>query len=497
MPHLKFMVAIFLTSMLWYLFFWSGHHYSIDGIVIFQYAKSLLFHGSFTMNPPVRWGIDFTVSKWPIGLTLLYIPVLTILSSTVFKGNNIIKQIPFDPTVDYNFILLDNRLYRYSSFVNPVITATTAALLYLFCLQFGLSKKRAWAVALIFGIASPAAVYAKFDFAQPLASLFILIAMIFLIRVRNHGRTNLVIAGISLGLAILTRPEVVIFPGVAFITTAYLIQPAQPGTNNLFNTQSFLNVLMFIVPMIGFVFLNQYINALRFGGWFSTGYTTSGGDKFIFGIGRITKSLLGHLISPGRGLLIFFPLSFLSLIGCLTLIKRDRLVGFLLVTTIFGSLLLYSSWLQWAAGISWGPRFLIPIIPYLTVLAFVGYDTLHRLPNSLRISLLGVLIALGLLTSLQGLLFNPLEFYSILNLSGPDVVQGDYNFLLNNSPIIMGWKDLFHPLRYDIFWLQNLQKVSDKWYFIMFGCSFLLGFSVKFWIDYFVSANYKKTHVGE
>jgi hypothetical protein len=51
---------------------WSGHHYSIDGVIYFQYAKSVLFHGAFIMDPPIRWGFDISAPELSIGMSIAH-----------------------------------------------------------------------------------------------------------------------------------------------------------------------------------------------------------------------------------------------------------------------------------------------------------------------------------------------------------------------------------------------------------------------------------------
>jgi hypothetical protein len=213
--HKKIILAIFLTCFGTYLLFWSGHHYSLDGIVMFEYAKALLFQHSRVMEPPVVWDKIYRVSIWPIGQTIFYIPILAILSATILHGDASILQVPYKSGDPYFLKLLDNQAYKYASLSIPVITAISALLVFVLAIQSGLSKKKAAAAALIFGIASPAAVYARFDFAQPLASLLLLLAIVSLIQHTHKSFWGLLLSGFCMGLAFLTRPETILYTGPA------------------------------------------------------------------------------------------------------------------------------------------------------------------------------------------------------------------------------------------------------------------------------------------
>jgi hypothetical protein len=475
-------LSIFGTCFIFYMLIWSGHHYSIDGVVMFQYAKTLLFEHSFVMNPPVKWGVDFRIGQWPIGLTLVYIPVLLILSQTIFSGDASIRQIPYQPGVDYNPALLDNLPYRYSSFVNPMITAVSAVILYRLCIGLGLSKKKSCAVALVFGLASPAAVYAKFDFGQPLASLFLLLTFLFLLKGSKYSMLNLSLAGLFMGIAVLARPELMI-PSPILLASVYFIPENEPARNKYLYIKKLKNLSGFTLPLLALVLLNQWINFLKFGSWFRPGYNLS----ILINLDgkHILIAFLGNLISPGKGVLIFFPLSILTMAGVHKLFELDRWFASLLTFFIAGTFLFYLTWLHWGGGISWGPRFLIPIIPYLCLLAFLAIpDQANSLyPNYV----VGTLILLGIIVTLQGVLFNFLDFYGSLQLSSKQFVQGFYNFSPMLSPVFNGWRGLLLPASYDIHWLHLASSTNGKTLFPLLIGLFFFGWVVKVWLDFFRS----------
>jgi hypothetical protein len=177
-----------------------------------------------------------------------------------------------------------------------------------------------------------------------------------------------------------------------------------------------------LVHRLSFFLINQTTNYVRFGSILSMGYDP--GSEFDINIKSISTALIGNLISPGRGILIFFPLSVLSWIGLRRLFNTDRWLAWVFTGFIFGSLVLYSTWNDWGAGLSWGPRFFIPLLPYLTILAFLGFDALEKYPKFIRAALFGILILIGAMIALKGLMFNFLGFYGTLNLSPQVITQG-------------------------------------------------------------------------
>jgi hypothetical protein len=475
--HLRTAAQIFITCLLVYLLAYSGKQYSIDGIVMFQYAKAILFDHSWTMHPPVQWGIEFPVSKWPIGLTLAYIPLLALLAQTFFRLDPQIRQIPYNPDLDFNLELIENRPYLYSAILNPLLTATSAAVLFAVCLRLGTGRRRAAAIALVYGLASPAAVYAKLDFAQPLAALLLLLAFYFLLRAREEGLRMAAGAGLSYGALVLTRPELVLLAPLLAGFLFFSTKPASPSSEK--NRDPWIQLLGFGLPLLGFFVLNGAINALRFGSWFSFGY--SPGSEFTLAPARILTALAGNLASPGRGILFFFPLSILALAGLRRLRGTHPLFAWTLAAYLAGSLILYSAWKDWGAGISWGPRFFIPLVPYLALLGLINPGGPHPRRRSKLPLLVSLLVVLGGIAALQGLLFNFVDFYTDFNLPPAVVDRGDYNFSFLNSPIFRGWELLARPREYDIFWLEERVVVLSEVNMVLIPALALLALGTLAW----------------
>lgn len=465
--YAKLSLGLFVTCLLVYAIFWSGHHYSIDGVVYFQYAKVLLFHHTLSMDPLLHWGVDIPSGRWPIGLSLAYLPVLAVLSSTVFQGNDEITRIPYNPALEYDPAVLANPSYLYSSFLNPAITAFTAVILFFVCVRLGFSIKRACAATFAFGLVSPAAIYAKSDFAQPLASLLLLLTFFFVLDARDRGRSRLVIAGVFLGAAILARPEIIISPAPVIVGTAYFIRRNANSDRPLISLKYIPDLLALSVPVLAFVIFNQYLNFLRTGSWLSVGYNPV--VEFTADPSAIGTALVGNLISPGRGILMFFPLGVLALAGIRRLVRQDRLIGCVLILVIISDLLLFAAWKDWTGGVSWGPRFFIPLMPYLTILAFMGYDSLTRVAGWLRRSLFIGLTAVGVLITLQGLLLNYKGYYRDAWI----------------SPLRATWSDMFDPTHFDIYWLQNMDSSQGITLWILLSGVALLCLIGKLWIDFF------------
>ena len=469
-------VLIGITCLFFYALFWSGTHYSIDGVVMFEYSKALIFQHSFSMNPPVIWGKDvFTVSKWAIGQTLIYIPSLWALSETIFAKNPAYTQIPYDPELRRNPALLENTSYLSVSYINALITTTTVVFFFLLLIDLGLTKRKASVIALLFGVTSPSAVYAKLDFAQPLAALWIVLSFYLLNKAQQQeNKWNYLLSGVTLGCLVITRTEMVVFQIPIMVVTTILIQIKNIKKPILSRT-GILNITYFFMPIIFITVVNQYINYLRFGGLFSTGYNAGSMFKPDF------LSLLGNLISPGRGLFIFFPLAWLSILSISKLHKN--IILWSIFISAFGAVIFYSIFNDgWAAGLSWGPRLLIPYLPLFTVLSYFGYESIKQKNHHLSVIILTLLVFMGSIFTLQGLLFNWLRFYGSLHLTTQDIVEGLYHFSISYSPILSGWGQLMFPEKYDIYWFQHPTGLHRFSIVAAMGIAFILGVLLMIWI---------------
>src|SRR5262249_15482390 len=106
----------------------GGHHYSIDGILMFQTAKQILFHGAISLDPPVKWGwAVYHVSKFALGFPLAYLPALALQAPFAAWIPNL-TIIPYEANTPYNQALVVNLPYMLASWVNPAISAATGAL---------------------------------------------------------------------------------------------------------------------------------------------------------------------------------------------------------------------------------------------------------------------------------------------------------------------------------------------------------------------------------
>jgi hypothetical protein len=413
----------------YYLLTLGGHHYSIDGIVMFESAKQLFFRHSFVLDPPVRWAAEtFDVNRFSLGLMVAYLPALALVSP-LFYWIPSLQRTPFDPVVVYNRELYTNLPYLLCSWVNPLVTALTGMLVFSLARRLGLTRGWAVAAALAYGVASPAATYARFDFAQPLAGLAVTAMAWALLETRRAGRRGpLLLAGVALSVMIATRPELGVL--IAWIGVWLVVDRRADGRR-----AAVIAVFVFATAVIAAAAFHVGLNHLRFGDWSRTGYAA---PTRLFTISGALDRALALLLSPGRGVLLFFPLAWLAVPGLVRLIRERHAAGPLFSGLIVVTWALYASYRHWWGGWNWGPRFLLPLLPLLCLAAAFWAFREGRAGAVL----FGGLSALGVVIAWNGMLFDFVLYYhwAFTTMGLNDTAASHVQWAA--SPLVSGWRFL-------------------------------------------------------
>lgn len=484
--NLYLALLFFVGSLAYYFMTSSGHHYSIDGIAYFQQAKPLLYNGTFKYDPPLVWSTTrFTYTYWSEGLSLAYIPFLAFFAYVVFPNDATFRIIP-----DTGSSLLFDEGYRYINLSNSIFTAVTVSLLFLLAIKFGFTQKRAALVAAIYGLASPAAGYHKEDFAQPLATMFQVLAVYLLVLAFHTFKIRqrflfLALTGLSLGLLTLTRSEslVIVVPFFGLLVLwQYRKQKLIPF---------FLTILSFVILLAPVLLFHFWVNYIKSG-------TIMGNQTNQFNsltdIATLLKSLIGILFSPGRGLVIFFPLVVYAPYGLYLQYREGNQKWAITFGALLGvSIIFYSYWYAWWGGVSWGPRFFVPLIPFFTLLAFwprrpgrflVGFKETRLYPL-----IKFVLILEGFITSLGGTF---LQWYRF-EVGGLPLIPNDPTavyYHLESNLIWMRWQSFLNWRGFDIYAINHLND-GQAWRLVgilILGIVFLV---VSGLIAYFVTPGRK------
>jgi hypothetical protein len=427
-----------------YLAVMGGHLYSIDGLLMYRQTVAIVFDHSLLFAHPITWGAPFATSKYGLGLSLLYLP-------GVFLAGLFASPPVGQGAYDWRLFYSDPVYALGAAPVHALVAAATAYLVARLAARLGLGPWTRLLALVAFGLGSPALVYAKGDFSQPLLGLCLAGGLNAALAYRERrGMGALAAATGWLVFGVLTRPVEgsLLLPAALFLWAWDLDSRRLRGG--------------WAVP--GATLLGGYLLALVVSGW---AYWVRFGNPLPVGYdpGGWTApfwiSLPGLLLSPARGIILAFPLVLLAPLG----LRRVWRAGYrsevaalaFLILALFLNNVFWSAW--WGSW-SWGPRLLVPALPLLAVLGAAGAEGLRA---ELRRWLPAALVLAGFLWAVPGVLTDLLAGYAG-TYDGPG-----RSFLPIAYPPLGAWAFLHH-LRatgltdntgIDIIWLRLARTTGD------------------------------------
>lgn len=422
----------------------AGGHYGGDGFWSYLTAESLLLDGDLTLGdrpflvremvhqytPQAGGGITAALGKrysmYGLGLALLEVPFYAAghLLASLFPG------VPKDYLTMFAV-----------STTNTFVSAAWCALCFAFARTLGYTRRACLWIAALFGLGSFAFPYASYGFSEPLLGLCFLGAAYALYLYRLHGNSSsLVWAGALTGLAVLTKIYAVITLPLfaAYLWFALKSRPSQAWSGAL---------ISILVPLILFACLTAWYNYARFGGILKTGYHLVDFDRlggfFTFTPFQILTGLYGLLLSSGRGLFLFLPVSVLSVAALRRFAGAFRPEALLFAALVAEHLLFYAAYGNWHGGSSWGPRFLLPVVPFLILPLGSLLEGPGARPRAVR-----TLGALGFFVQLPAALVNYHLFVRFVQEKNLGLLgrPGDPLFSPSLSPILGGYYQLASAL---------------------------------------------------
>jgi hypothetical protein len=280
--------------------------------------------------------------------------------------------------------------------LNPLLTAWTGALLFRTGRRLGWSRPLAISAALIFGLGTMAWPYTQSFFSDPVASWGLFAAAYGLLAYAQSGRKLYLFgSGLAWGLAYLTRTINLMTLPIYVVGLALVLTPAfsQLGADFAARLraafwQYWRPVVAFAIPIVAAGLASLWWNWARFGSLWDTGYVATETFSADWGFG-----LFGLTVGPARGVLWYNPILILAIPGALWFWRRQRRILFLALALIVLFFAVYAKWYMWHGGYSWGARFIVPALPFLTLLAAPGWQALI---SRRVLGWFGVVIGVGL-----------------------------------------------------------------------------------------------------
>ena len=321
-----------------------------DGAATLATARSLLVHHTLAIDsafasddgyaPRAKIGIDGRAyGKAGIGLPIVEMPFVA-----VALGLSRIRPLQEPQAIA---VVL--------SLMNPLLMACTVVVVLRLCQSIDCPTAAARSIAAMFSLGTLAWVYAGVDGTEPLQALCLAIALLCLIR--DNARVSargLAISSIALTFAVITKPaNAVLVPAFAGYVGLTL------RGHHLTLLKALRRLSYFIAPLAAGVVFLLWLNSIRFGSVFETGYEH---NAFRNPFGR---GIYGLTLSFNKGIVFYSPLVLLAPFGVWMMRTGHRREAALTVVASLSYVLLLAKYDMWGAGWAFGPRYLVPLLPLL------------------------------------------------------------------------------------------------------------------------------------
>jgi hypothetical protein len=348
-----------------FLLFHGGHFYHVDEELHFLIANSIL-DGNGGAIPPEQQGY---YRGQPVGVHS-FLPLGKFGPDGRFYVKSGIGQpITVLPlawfarwvarmTSDSNRAAFERFI---ASLFCPILAAAAAAVSFQFLLNMGWRRRVALAVVFSAAFGTFYFAQAKFFMNHMLVAVLLILGL-YCVQLSQRGAlTTMFAAGILAGWMVLTRVDAL--PHAALIP---LYAASIRGSSKKLQSCGVMG-LGFALTML----ILGYWNNQRFGSPFDLGYNLTDPSQPNYDPfdAPFLTGFFGQLFNLQTGLLWFAPPLIVSLAGVRASYHRDS--GFV-VTALFSLLLplaFYATFSNWAGEISWGPRFLLPGILVIAILA--------------------------------------------------------------------------------------------------------------------------------
>src|SRR6202162_412873 len=334
-------VALLLLALSLTVYVLSGPvFFGYDGEIMYRVSESLVLRHSLQVTDPI-YHFAQPWSPYGIGTSIMLLP---------FVGAGALLL--HDPRA---LVLL----------YLPAVTALTVVAFNAVLVELGVSWTRAAWLSVILAFGTPLWHYSGVLFSEPLVGLAITASLLWLLRYRRTARRRwLAFAGLAGGIALLARIDSVflVLPAFGLYALALMVKERRHWQPRV------IDLLTYAGPIIGAGCVSLAYDVVRYGAPLRGPYGT---DPIGFAE-PLLSGLYRLLLSPGAGIVVFTPVLALGVVGFPAFLRRFRAEAIVIAALVVLRLLFYARWWDWSGGATWGPRFLLPLIPMMLVaVAFV------------------------------------------------------------------------------------------------------------------------------
>lgn len=349
-PHRRIALLIFAATWLVYATTAGGTMGTTDAVTMFEVARSIVDRGSLdvpqTLAEETWRGADGRYyAPFGIGQSLYDIPFL-------LAGRLVVRRTGLELGEPDT---VPKALVAVASTLSAAVAAAFG-----FLLAWRLSSRQTASLIAAFVLAFGTLLwpYARFGFNAALTTAALAVGVYGIAAGAADGSRRLLAAGgAALGLALLTRHE---------MTLAALASLAWLGWELGRDRGRIGKFVAAALPIAAAVLVSLTLNAVRFGGPLRSGHEPA----FAF------EGFAAFLISPSGALPLYAPAAICG-IGLVPLARRNAIARLFLAVAVV-MFVFYGSLEDWLGTRSYGPRYLVPLLPLLVAPLAVWFDAARR-----------------------------------------------------------------------------------------------------------------------
>jgi hypothetical protein len=327
------LLSIFVLA---YLFTAKGYLEVSDTAPSVQTAESVVTRGKLDVpeEPGTFPGTDGRFySKYGLGLALAFVPEV----AAAHAAARIAHQ--SEPELAAFFI----------SFLNVPFALLVLWTFGRLLRRFGVREPTITLLILALGLGTLSWRYAVYDFSEEMQAALLLLAIDGVSRNTKQGSIG---AGAALAALVVVKVVHVIFVPIFLV-----YEFARSGGSVVRRVRS---AAALALPAMCGILILMMLNAVRFGNPLVSGYGSEGHD---FALNRLPFTIPALLVSLDKGLFVFCPVLLVGLLGWPEFVRTRRPEALLFGALIVCNLLINAAFVGWRGGWSWGPRYLVPLLP--------------------------------------------------------------------------------------------------------------------------------------
>ncbi len=363
---------------------------------------------------------------------------------------------------------------------NALLTALCGALVYFYARRLGYERQTALVGGLAFGLATIAWPYTKTYFRETLhmATLFATAYSLLSFRIAfaRHSRSawGWLIASVILAVVSLFAKESALY-GLPVLLLIFV--PAIPDLRQ--DRRAWLRIGLALVATVVIALIALTISGYYFGG---------GRFEVLARLGQIQENLVvaqqgivGFLFSPGKSLFLFSPPLLLALAAPFVGERSRRFDASWPLILLAVSVVIYALVRGglWWGGTNWGPRYMVPMTPFLILGALPVIELALRSQNILAKVGLALLILAGMAVQIGAVSVDLRDYYDAIAPVQPGAPWTIGLWDPYYSAITTHWRLMFNKPP-DFAWVQAL-TTGPAWAVPMVNITLVIVFGVALW----------------